>query len=64
MRSYYINEIAYKGGYRLTMTEDGEEAGGGFFPYEFDDEGFDIAYEDALDTAIEFVGDKGLDRSI
>lgn len=53
IRSYTIDETA--GGYRLKMYEDGEEAGGGWFPFEVWD-GIDQALEDATQTGEDFIG--------
>jgi len=56
MRRCSVQDVPEKGGYRLLMIEDGEEAGGGWFPYQFDEDGFDLAWQDAMDTGAEFVG--------
>lgn len=37
------------GGWKLTLLEDGEEAGGGVFPAEDDPKISDEAYNDAMD---------------
>lgn len=38
----------------LTLFEDGEECGGGVFPWAVDPTGFDAGYQDALDRGEEW----------
>ena len=54
IRTYTIDKTAE--GYRLKMYEDGEEAGGGWFPFDIED-GIDYSLEDAQETGDEFMCD-------